>query len=336
MVKIKNLLLIIPMLFLFFLSTSCSKVNQKNMDYNPIKISLDTFQGYAYIFIAKEKGIFKKNGVDVDIVLNQDYQVSQKNFANGLVDGVFSVFADAISASQQGVPLKVVCVRDQSIKADVIMAKPEITSVEDLKGKKIGVEGINSFSHLFVLSILQKYGLSEGDVFFANIPSQQLTDSIEKGEVVAGHTYSTGVTHAKEKGYHPLAYAGEVQGIITDVLAFHPTIVKNRPEDIKKIVKSLFEALEFQETHKEEASQIIAKAIGDTPQSVGEGLDGLRNFNLKESAEAMRPSEELTSLFGSGKLISEFFLNRGQISVAPDLNEIVDSHFVEQLFKEQK
>ena len=333
--KIKNLL-IIPFIFLFILTAGCSKVNQENVNPKPIKISLDVFPGYAYIFIAKEKGIFKKNGVEVEIVLNQDYLVSQQNFSNGLVDGVFSVYADAISASDQAVPLKIVCVRDQSIKGDVIVARPEITSLEDLKGKKIGVEGINSFSHLFVLNILKKHGINEGDVFFANIGAQHLVEAMERGEVAAGHTYGAGVTHAKEKGYHPLAYAGEVQGIITDVLVFNPTVIKNRPEDIKKIVKSLFEALEFQKTNREEALQIMAKALGDTPQSVGEGIDGLKNFDLKESAEAMRPSEELTNLFGSGKIILEFFINRGQISTSPDLNQIIDNSFVEQLSREQK
>ena len=336
MEKVKNPLITISILFLFILVSSCSKVEQKNVNSKPIKISADIFPGYAYIFIAKEKGLFKKNGVDVEVVLNQDYLVSQKNFVDGIVDGVFSVYADAISASDQGVPLKVVCLRDQSIKGDIIVARPEITRLEDLKGKKIGVEGINSFSHLFVLSVLKKHGINEGDVFFANIGAQHLVEAIEKGEVVAGHTYGAGITHSKEKGYNSLAYAGEVQGIITDVLVFNTKVIQERPEDIKKIVKSLFEALEFQKTNREEASQIIARAIGDTPQSVVEGIDSLKNFDLKESAEAMRPSEELTNLFGSGKLISEFFINRGQSSTPPDLNKIIDNSFVEQLLKEQK
>ena len=115
MPKLKNLLIAAPIFLLFVLGASCSKVDQKTVNHKPVRISLDIFPGYAYAFIAKEKGIFAKNGVDVELVLNQDYLVSQKNFADGLVDGVFSVYADAITASQQGAPLKVVCIRDQSI-----------------------------------------------------------------------------------------------------------------------------------------------------------------------------------------------------------------------------
>jgi hypothetical protein len=44
-------------------------------------------------------------------------------------------------------------------------------------------------------------------------------------------------------------------------------------------------------------------------------------------------SNEPTSLYSSGKYISEFFLNRGQISDYPDLNQIVDSDFVNALYK---
>ncbi len=330
----RNLLILI--ILACFISWGCSKVEHKGAIQKPITIGADAFPGYAYIFIAKEKGIFKKNGVDVEVVFKQDYLAIHEDFNNGLIDGVFSVYADAISASDQGVPLKVVCVRDQSIKGDVIVARPEITSLEDLKGKTIGVEGINSFSHMFILNVLQKHGIKEGDVLFANVGAQHLVDALEKGDVVAGHTYGAGVAQAKEKGYKFLAYAGEVQGIITDVLVFDSKVIQNRPEDIKKIVKSLFEALEFQRTNREEALQIMARAIGDTPQSVAEGLDGLKNFDLKENVEAMHPSEEVTNLFGSGKLITEFFIDRGQISTEPDLNQIIDHSFVDQLLREQK
>ena len=56
---------------------------------------------------------------------------------------------------------------DSSQSGDAIVSK--LKNLTDLKGKRIGVEGINTFSHLVVLKALEKAGLGEGDVQFVNV-----------------------------------------------------------------------------------------------------------------------------------------------------------------------
>ena len=73
-----------------------------------------------------------------------------------------------------------------------------MTGIKDLKGKTIGVERINSFSHLFVLTALEKAGLRESDFFIKNIGAQYVADAIGRGEIDAGHTYGPGKSEAKE------------------------------------------------------------------------------------------------------------------------------------------
>ena len=103
------------------------------------------------------------------------------------------------------------------------------TTLGDLKGKKISVEGINSFSHLFVLKALENVGLGEGDIGISRVPAQKITENMEKGTIVAGHTYEPYTTEALKKGYKILFAAGKIPGIITDVLAFHSDFVEERP-----------------------------------------------------------------------------------------------------------
>jgi len=309
----------------------CSKVNKENTSNEPIKIGVDVFPGWAHVFIAKEKGFFEKNGVNVELVLKEDYLEVQDDFAEGRVDGAFMVYADAIFANDRAIPVKVVYISDQSVTGDVIAAKPGISNIEGLRGKTISVEGINSFSHLFVLKILEENGLGEGDVFFTNIGAQKIVDALEKGEIAAGHTYGPEKTAAKEKGYVFLASAGDIKGIITDVLGFNTKIINEKPEEIKKIVQSLFEAKEFQQENRQKALQIIAQAIGDSPESVGVGIDAVDYFDLKRNLDSMQESSDLSNLYGSGKVIAEFFIERGQISESPDFEEIIQDKFVRDL-----
>lgn len=311
----------------------CSQ--RKIEDTKPIKIGVDVFPGWGHVFIAEEKGFFKANGVDVEIVLNEEYLTVQRQFADGELDGAFMVYSDAIYASGQGIDVQVVYISDISVSGDVIVARSELTSLEDLRGKTIGVEGINSFSHMFVLTVLEKNGLKETDFFIKNIGAQEIADALQRGDIDAGHTYGPGKSKAKEKGYVPLASAGDVRGMITDILAFHKKTIKMRPKEIQAIIKALFEAKRFQETNRVEALGIIAKAINDTPESVGIGIDGVDYLDMKENAYAMTEEIEeggdVFSLIESGHIITDFYLKRGQLSSVPDFNEIIESKFVNKL-----
>ena len=62
-------------------------------------------------------------------------------------------------------------------------------TVEDLKGKKIGVEGLNTYSHIFVLQTLAKAGLYEKDVQFANIATRKMVTALDAKQIDAGHTF---------------------------------------------------------------------------------------------------------------------------------------------------
>lgn len=324
----------LALLVTMILIAGCSQ--GKIEDKKPIKIGVNAYPGYGHVFIAQEKGFFKKNGVDVEIVLNEDYLAIQDQFAKNQLDGAFMVYTDAIYAHGQGSDVQVVYISDYSVTADVIAARPELVKLEDLEGKTISVEGINSFSHVFVLSVLEKHGLSEGDFFIKSINAQEVVNALDRGDIDAGHTYGRGKIIAKEKGYVFLAYAGDVKGMIIDILAFHEEIIKMRPDDIQAIVKSLFEAKRFQETNKSEALEIIAKAIKDTPQAIGVGIEAVKYLDEKENVYAMyEESEEergdVYSLIESGKLIADFYLKRGQLSSIPDFKDILEPRFVNEL-----
>ena len=306
----------------------------------PLKIGIDVFPGWGHAFIAQEQDLFRLNGVDVEIVLNEDYLTIQDMYAKGELDGAFMVFADAIYNYDQGVKGQVVYVSDHSITGDVIAARPDIKSLEELRGKTISVEGINSFSHLFVLSALEKNGMKEGDVFIKNVGAQEVIAAIESNEIVAGHTYGPEKVRAKGEGYNFLAYAGDVPGIITDTLVFNEQVIKDRPDDVKAVVKAMYEAKAFQEENLGQAVEIIAANINDKPDSVRIGIEAVdhidleRSYNvmhLPDSADMRPETDDLTHLFGSFNKISDFYLDRGQIFAAPKYDSIVDVRFVSEL-----
>ena len=310
-----------------------------NATSEPIKLGVKVWAPDFFSYLAQEKGFFEKNKVNLELTLVQDYQQILNNYSNGDFDGMIPVYSDLIYQNSQGIDSKVVYAVDLSNTGDVIIGNlnNSITNATlgDVKGKIISVEGINSFSHLFVLKALEKVGLGEGDVGIAPVPVQNVTQELEKGTIVAGHIYQPYTTEALKKGYKILFAAGTIPGVITDVLAFRSDIIEQRPQEIQGIIKSIIEAQTYYENNKEESLKIMANRSGIGVQEIKNGLESVTLPSLKENVFDLMDSKsnKPTSLYTSGKYISEFFLNRGQMDGYPDFSQIVDSDFVNALYQ---
>ena len=296
----------------------------------PIKISINVWPGYAHIYLAEVKGFFKKNNVEVELILKKDISESLELFTNGEVDGCFDVFADIIMVDARGISAKVVSIMDYSDSGDVIIGRPEIQSLAELRGKTVSFEGINTFSHIFVLNALEKAGLSESDVKFENIKAHDVLSALEEKRIDAGHTWEPTKSYALNKGYEILAKAGDYPGVITDVLVFTPEIIKERPDEIRAIVKSLFEALDYLKGNRDEAVKIMANKMGMSKEEMQAGVEGVYHPDLKETL-ALLTTTTTTSLYTSGEMIINFYLKRGQLSRVIDIKDVVEPRFIEEL-----
>jgi NitT/TauT family transport system substrate-binding protein len=334
-IRMRGVLSLLALILVFgLLAEGCTP--KKAKEKTPIKIALDVWPGYAHAFIAQEKGIFKRHRVDVELILKKDVAESTQLYENNEANGIFSVFTNIIMMNAQGIHSKVVYITGYSDTGDVIIGKPKFRFLADLKGRKVSFEGINTFSHIFVLKSLEKVGLKESEVQFGNIPAMDVLNSLEKGMIDAGHTWEPITSQALKKGYKILAKAGDIPGILTDVLVFNAKVVKERPDDIQRIVESILEARDFIYSNRDEALEIMSRAEGMSKEEMGKGIDGVRQLDLKENIKEVQKSKEMISLYGSGKMIIDFYLSRGQLSQIPDLDEIIEPKFVMQLGEKLK
>jgi len=298
----------------------------------PIKISINVWPGYAFAYLAQEKGFFKKNNVAVELILGETFSESMKFFTDGDVDGCFAVFANIIMINANGIPARVVCIIDYSNTGDVIIGRPQIQSLAGLKGKTVSFEGVNTFSQIFVLNALEKAGLSASDVRCANVKVFDVLTALEENRIDAGHTWEPVKSQALKKGYKILAVAGDSPGIITDVLAFSTGIIKERPDDIRAIVKSLFEALDYLKGHRDEAVKIMADKMGMSAEEMVSGIEGVYQPDLNENLSLLTTTTTtMPSLYNAGRFIADFYLHRGQLLHDVDIKEVIEPKFIEEL-----
>ena len=245
-----------------------------------------------------------------------------------------TVYSDAIIQHSAGINTKVVYNIESSYNVDAIIR--EGNSPLDVKEKNISVDGINSFSHLFVLKLLEKVGFNKEDLEFVNMPVQNVSTALQKGEIFAGHTYDPFVTDAVNKGFKILPTRADVLGIITNVLAFHSDIVKQRPLDVQNIIKSMGEAKADFDKNKEQDISIMSQKSGLSKEKIIEGINNVNlldiNYNIQNSMN--RTSTNTTSLYVSGNDIAKFYSERGVISEYPNIDDLVDPQFINKIFKE--
>ena len=310
---------------------------QSNYNANPeqIKIILTLWPPNFLAYIAQEKGLFEKNGVNVQLLFDEDYFNAVERYDNDEADGITIVFSDAIIQNSNGIDTKVVYHIDSAQSGDAIISK--LKNLTDLKGRKIGVEGINTFSHLFALTALEKAGLDESGVEFVNVAGINTSAALEQGEIDAGHTYSPFLEETTTKGYNILITAKEIPGIIVSVLAFHKNIVEQRPQDIKNIVQSFIEALDYYKENKEDALRIMSSKSGLSKYEIIHGFHSTKLMTLQDNLLTMaNTTGNMSSLFTSGEYASNFFTQRGVMSDYANISAIVDPKFIKTISGEKK
>jgi len=117
------------------------------------------------LWVADVGGLFLRNGLSVEIIFTR---AAIEALVAGEVEFGQMTGALMSSARLQGAdPIMIAGVQDQL--DDRLVAHPTIKSPEELRGKRIGIFRFGSASHLRVLNILPRYGLSERDVAFLQI-----------------------------------------------------------------------------------------------------------------------------------------------------------------------
>ncbi len=293
-----------------------------------LKIALEhTWVGYLPIVIAKEQDFFAQYGVNVELVTYPNGTAANHAYEIGDVDGVLSVFADSLMMNVRGIPTQAVYAIDSSNDADMIVAKPEYQSLADLRGKDIAIDGINSFSHLFVIKALEKYKISEGQFHTINLPMNEVLPALESGKIDAGYVYAPESNIALAKGYKALFTAHELPGIIIDVLTFRPQILNERAPEVNKVIQALFTAREWMMQNQPQALEILSKINGIAVKDLEIGFKGLEYPDRAQNIKLLRSEGDL---FKSGEQIIDFYVQRGQISKKPNLDHIINGHFVQQ------
>jgi len=203
----------------------------------PLKVGYSDWPGWVAWQVAIDKGWFKEAGVDVAFQWF-DYSASMDAFTAGKIDANLMTNGDTLVTGAGGGKGIMVMLTDYSNGNDMIVAKPGIKSLKDLKGKKVGIE-VGLVEHLLLLHGLQESGMKEKDVTLVNAKTNETPQVLASGQVDAIGAWQpiSGEAMKGLAGSRPVYTSAKAPGLIYDVLAVSPTSLKNRKDDWTKLIK---------------------------------------------------------------------------------------------------
>ena len=274
----------------------------------PLKVGYSDWPGWVAWQVAIDKGWFKQAGVDVKFEWF-DYSASMEAVAAGKIDAVTMTNGDALVTGAGGARSVMIMLTDYSNGNDMIIGKPGIKSLKDLKGKKVAVE-FGLVEHLLLLNGLKKAGMKESDVTLVNAKTNEMPQVLASGDVAAVGAWQPIAGQAIKglPGSRPIYTSADEPGLIYDVLAVSPTSLASRKADWQKVVLVWDKVVGFINDPKTqpEALKIMAARVGVPAESYAAFLKGTKLLTLKEGAAIMTKGEGFKSLHGSSKIADDF------------------------------
>lgn len=331
-IRLKKWSLVVCSLILLIVLAACGKEESKiavnGKVSEPLKVTLPTWTGYGPLFLAKEKGFFEKNGVDVELSIVEGLGERKAALAGGKVDGMATALDVQITLAGAGIPVKVVWLLDDSYGGDGILVKNDINSIEDLKGKKIAFE-VGSTSQLLALTALAQGGLTEKDVTVVQMSAGDAGAAFAAGQVDAAVTWEPWLTKGAQANGKVLLSTKDLPGIITDTISFNEDVIKNRPEDVKAFVKAMGEAMDYWMNNKKEANEIMAKGLNIDLAEFEDTETGLKFFTKEDNNNLFGLNGEKGSIYKSTENAIQFYKDQKVIEKDVKAEEIIDSSFLE-------
>lgn len=293
----------------------------------PLKVGYSDWPGWVAWQVAIDKGWFKEAGVDVSFEWF-DYSASMEAFAAGKIDAVTMTNGDALVTGAGGAKSVAILLTDYSNGNDMIVGRPGVKSLKDLKGKKVAVE-FGLVEHLLLLNGLKKAGMKESDVTLVNAKTNEMPQVLASGDVHAVGAWQpiAGQAMKGAPGARPLYTSADEPGLIYDVLAVSPSSLASRRADWQKIVKVWDRVVAYIDDPKTQADavKILAARAGVTPEVYLPLLKGTKLLSVAEGRKVFVQAEGFKSLYGSSKIADEFNVANGVYKDKQDVKAYIDA-----------
>ena len=211
------------------------------------------------IFGALQWKIFEANGLQVEIIQVRS-QIAYPALSSGEVQYVAGVGPASVSATLRGMQSRAVWFATEELIYSLI-ARPDFTTVKDLRNKKIALTGLGGTSHVSLQVALEAVGESPKNFVYIGMGGTQLLPALESGTVEAALLSPPMLFFAKKKGFRELLDVGSRAKMPLGGLTVMVSTIRNRSDELKRMIKSLQSAKQEILKSKEKSVAMISSFL---------------------------------------------------------------------------
>lgn len=263
-----------------------------------LRIAINPWPGYEFAFLAQQLGYFEEEGVRVRLIELSSLGDARRAFERGQADGFFGTIVELVHAEQHSprTPVSIMAV-NVSLGADMILARADIGSVPELRGRRVGVE--NGSLGVYVLArALELHGMDWSDIEAVHVPTFQSAKVFELGEIDAAVIYPPMSHEIERAGSSRRVFtSSEIPGEVLDLFAMCRVANRERRHEVDAFCRAFFRAQRFAAEHPEIAYPMMAaRQSVSVDEFVASITDGIRILGESDQAAYFGAGGQATTI----------------------------------------
>jgi len=289
-----------------------------------VVIGYSGWTGFAPLTLAKEAGIFRKNGLDVDLK-----KIPQKDRHLAIASGDVQCAATTVETwvvwNANGVATRQIFQMDKSYGADGMAVRNGVARIADLKGKTVAASAPGTAPYFTLAWFLKKNGLSVKDVTVVNLEPAAAAQAFVAGQNDAAMTYEPYLSTVRSNPQAGKIIATTLDyPMIMDTFGCTPKFLADNPKAAQALADSYFQALELIKSDPRKSYEIMGADVKQSGTDFEASAKYLR-WQDKAANQQFFAGEHAKFSREAADLLQEI----GILKTMPDMNGLVDTRFIQ-------
>jgi NitT/TauT family transport system substrate-binding protein len=284
----------------------------------PLRIGTNVWIGSEPLYLARELGYLDSKAVQ--LVEYPSATEVLRAFRNQAIDGMVITLDELFPLAIDGLSPRIVLVVDVSYGADVVVGRPWMQTMRDLKGKRVAVE--SGALGAYVLSrALALSGMQAADVEIVHLESNEQPTAFRKGLVDGAVTFDPYRRQLLAAGATTLFDSTRMPGEIVDLLAVRANVLQEQKKAVQMLLAGWFKAIDYFKRNPQDA----ARRMGVRQQTSGEQfLQSMRGLHIPSREENLKMlGGDEPSLVMSGGRLMDLMLDAKLLRAGVSIGELL-------------
>lgn len=288
----------------------------------PLTIASHVWPGYEFMFLARSEGWLPADQIRLYETPSATRSIAA--LREGHAHAAALTLDEVLRVRADGMALTVVLVFDVSAGADVVIARPDIQQLSDLRGAVIGAE-TTALGALMLDRLLSQAGLGRNDVKIISVTPDDHLNAWRKHQLDALVTYEPTAGRLLAEGAHRLLDSRQFPETIFDVLAIKTEAARTYADALRALIAGHFRGIRHLRQNPQDAAYRLAARLEQPGDKALESFHGLQLPGLAQNRRLLAADGRLQAV---GRELSGLMRESGLLTRADSLNDLISDAYL--------